>query len=319
MNITFLTHMARSGSTLVARELSRFEALSVGIEESLPDGIVKGEEVLLEDRDELDEWLERAWKDEKLAAWDIEQDALRNRLINNHSFPLRFREILEELLRLYFNHDLSDCVIHKKGPYYRYIDSVRAQFPDARFIHVDRDPRGIYNSQKKAARSDSGRTMAEAPATFAFQYLAARHAMNRYQDEPYFFVVRYEDFLKDSRRELLRIMDFLGLQEKKERGNSPYLERIPGSQHHLHENLKKEIIPDRATSWKEELKAEELYFFQKALGKTLRINGYPLVGLSPLALAVKVPVWRKLIAFYIKYTLKRWFPALYRLAGGETG
>src|SRR6056297_2311204 len=189
MNIAFLTHMARSGSTLVARELSRFEALSVGIEESLPDGIVKGEEVLLEDRDELEEWLERAWKDEKLAAWGIEQDALRNRLINNHPFPLRFREILEELLRLYFDRDLSDCVIHKKGPYYQYIDSVMAQFPDARFIHVDRDPRGIYNSQKKARRSHSGDKMAESMTTFAFQYLAAQWALCRHQKETWFHVV----------------------------------------------------------------------------------------------------------------------------------
>ncbi|MBS3807938.1 MAG: sulfotransferase [Bacteroidales bacterium] len=318
MNIVFLTHMARSGSTLLARELDRFDAVSVGIEESLPDGIVKGEEVFLESRADLDDYLERAWQDRKLAEWGVKGDALRMRLITNHSFPIRFPEILEELLGLYLNPHPNAYLVHKKGPYYLHVERVREQFPDARFIHIDRDPRGIYNSQKKSRRSNSGQIMAEPLTTFAFQYLAAQHAISRYQREPYFHVVCYEDFVKDPQSELLRIMEFLGLQKLQASEHGSYLERIPGGQHHLHGNLGSVILPERALSWKEELEAEELYFFQQALGKTLRSKGYPLVDVQPFSLKAKVSVWCKLMWFYIKHTMKNYCPALYRLAGGKT-
>lgn len=317
MNIVFLTHMARSGSTLVARELDRFENLSVGIEESLPDGIMKGEEVLLESRADLDDYLERAWQDQKLADWGVERDALRMRLITNHSFPIRFPEILEELLGLYLNPQPTGYLVHKKGPYYLYVDRLRQLFPEAMFIHIDRDPRGIYNSQKKAKRSNSGQIMAEPLTTFAFQYLAAQQAVRRYQKEPYFHVVRYEPFLKDPRKELLRIMDFLGLQNTRVREHAGYFEKIPGGQHHLHGNLESRILPERALSWKEELGAEELYFFQQALGKTLLRKGYPLVRVQPFSLKAKVSVWCKLIWFYMKHTLRVLCPVMYRLAGGK--
>ena len=320
MNLVFLTHMARSGSTLVARELDRLEAVSVGIEESLPDGIVKGEEVLLESPEELDDYLERAWQDEKLAAWGVAPQALKKRLITNHSFPLRFREILEELLGHYFNHESGgsgEYLVHKKGPYYLHVDRVREQFPHARFIHIDRDPRGIYNSQKKARRSNSSRTMAEPLTTFAFQYLAAQHAISRYQREPYFHVVCYEDFVKDPQRKLMRIQELLGLQKLQANEHGSYFERIPGGQHHLHKNLSKEVLPERALSWKQELEASELYFIQHALGKTLRRKGYETVGVKPGSLPCKMRVWPKLIWFYLKYSVKSHFPSLYALAGGK--
>lgn len=310
--------MARSGSTLLARELDRFDAVSVGIEESLPDGIVKGEEVFLESRADLDDYLERAWQDRKLAEWGVKRDALRMRLITNHSFPIRFPEILEELLGLYLNPQPNAYLVHKKGPYYLHVDRLLQLFPEAMFIHIDRDPRGIYNSQKKSRRSNSGQIMAEPLTTFAFQYLAAQQAIRRYQKEPCFHVVYYERFLEDPRNELLRIMDFLGLQNLQIGGHATYLERIPGGQHHLHGNLESGILSERALSWKEELETEELYFFQQALGKTLRRKGYPLVDVQLFSLKAKVSVWCKLMWFYIKHTMKNSCPALYRLAGGKT-
>jgi len=328
-NIVFLTHMARSGSTLVARELDRFREVAVGIEETVPDGMVRGEEVVLHNFRDLEDYMNRAWQDPKLRDWGIQREELKKSLADKHTFPIRFPEILGEMLLLYFAHDPAVHLVHKKGPYYLYVDRLRQWFPKARFIHVDRDPRGIYNSQKRARRSDTGEVMAEPLTTFAFQYLAAEAAIRKHQKAPYFHLVVYEQFLKDPQREVARIIDFLGADSRavsrddnrEEQRYGAYVGKIPGAQHHLHEHLKGDVLPGRATSWKEELGAEELYFLQKALPITLRSKGYEQVSVHLVSPAAKVRVWRKVFWFYIRYGLKRLFFVfnLANLVGSKSG
>ncbi len=317
MKIHFLTHMARSGSTLLARELDRYSNVSVTIEENLPDGIARGAKVLLRNPGDLDAYLDQAWHDDKLVSWGVDRHTLRRELMESHHFPFFFRDILSALTRLYFQENPPQCVIHKKGPYYLHAEAVRRAFPGSRMVHVDRDPRAIYNSQKRTRQSDGAGSMAEPVVTFAFQYLASCEVMERNQGEPDFLVVRYENLLDDPEGETLRILNFLG-QKPGSREQSRYVGRIPSDQQHMHGNLDKDMMDGRRSAWKEELAPEEIVFLQKALKRTLQKKGYPLVDISLSGFAAWLRTRFRLAFFYLKYAAKRHMPGLYQWIKANT-
>lgn len=311
MKIHFLTHMARSGSTLLARELDRYSNVSVTIEENLPDGIARGTKVVVRNQGDLHAYLDQAWHDDKLVSWGVDRNRLRRELLENNRFPLFFRDILSGLIRLYFHDYQPGCVIHKKGPYYLHADAVRREFPGSRIIHVDRDPRAIYNSQKRTRQSDGTRSMAGSVSTFAFQYLASCKVMERNQGETDFLVVRYEDLLDDPEGETSRVMKFLGRQPGRLE-ESRYAGRIPPDQQHMHGNLDKDMMDGRRSAWKDELTPDEIVFLQKALKQTLKNKGYPLVDVSFPGFTVWLRTHSRLAFFYLKYAAKRHLPGLYQ-------
>ena len=161
--------MARSGSTLLARELDALKDVAVSIEEDIPDGLVKGQEVKINDEKELEQYLDHIFQDRKLGAWGISKDRLKNVLLRDYGFPLYFNSILEALLDLYFQQDAATHLIHKKGNYYRVIPQVKKLFPDSAIIYLGRDPRAIYNSQQRYRDSTTGVLMSTSILTFCFQ------------------------------------------------------------------------------------------------------------------------------------------------------
>ena len=314
--ICFLTHMARSGSTLLARELDRVEGVGVGIEEALPDGIVWGRPVALHDPGQLESYLDKAFQDTKMAGWPVTKKTLRDELTRNHRFPLHFSDVLEALLDLYFTPGRVICRIHKKGPYYLHVRQVKRLFPRARFIHIDRDPRAIYNSQKKTPRSTTGAIMAEHPITFAFQYLQAHSKMNQYADAPYFYLVRYEDLLDEPRRQMAHLLEFLGIDQKLPREKEHYYQKIPRAQQKQHVNLQEEVMPERAHAWRKELSPEEVWFLQKALRRPLQESGRQLMDIPFLGLPNKSRALRYLLLFRLKKGFKDTMPGFYRFLKG---
>jgi hypothetical protein len=304
--------MPRAGSTLLARELDRCEGLAVGIEETLPDGMVWGEPVKIQSRQDLDYYLNQAFRDEKIRAWGVEKRRVRDKLLADDAFPLDFSDVLVAFLSLYFGNSVPGCVIHKKGPYYRHIEKVRKLFPESGIIFMDRDPRAIYNSQRQALRSNSGKPMAGSLSTFTFQYLESQQVIKRYLDEDFFCRVTYEDLLADPSGVIHRLLDFLGIAANHS-ADSFYESRIPSAQQHLHTNLGKGMLNGRTRAWKEELPVDDIYFLQKVLKQTLRNNGYGVRPVEWREVRDKAAMLRQLIHFYFKYTLKRLAPGFYHL------
>jgi len=302
--------MPRAGSTLLARELDRCEDVGVGIEESLPDGIVWGEPVQIKTRQNLDHYLNKAYRDEKIRKWAIDKGRLRGKLLADHAFPLDIRDVLMALHSLYFGEDVPGCVIHKKGPYYRHIERVRKLFPGSGIILIDRDPRAIYNSQKQALRSNSGKPMAESLSTFAFQYIESQQVIKRYVPEGLFCLVRYEDLLNDPSGVINRLLDFLGVAAE-DAADGTYESKIPSSQQHLHRNLGSGMMKERIDAWREELRTDEIYFLQNVLKRTLRGNGYGIRPVRWREVTDKPAVAGQLAYFYLKYSIKRLAPGFY--------
>ncbi|MCF8335415.1 MAG: sulfotransferase [Bacteroidales bacterium] len=303
--------MARSGSTLLARELDTLEDVAVGIEEDIPDGLVEGRKVKLNNEADLKIYVDRIFQGKKLRAWNVNKNALMEKIHSNNEFPIYYDSILKALLSLYFQDNSASHIIHKKGSYHLKIDRVRELFPDSKFIHVGRDPRGIYNSQKKARDSTTGSPMSIRILTFCFQYKHSWNMVGKHKDRDYFRLVRYEDLIDNKAGEIDNLLKYIGVKNAQYTESNDYFTRIPESQKSLHANVSRDMLVGRKDAWKHELRPYEIYILQKALKKEMREGGYAKEKLGFFKIDRKWFVVRKLMVFHVKNGLKTCFPQFY--------
>ena len=299
----FLIHFARSGSTLLANELDKNNSIGVTIEENLADGIKKGKPVNLKNTRDLDDYLELLYKDEKFHFWNIEKNELRNHLLEACSFPLQFRDILQTIHSLYFEASRPEIVIHKQGNYSFFIGKVKTEFPKAGFLFIDRDPRAIYNSQKRSRKSTSSKSMNQGIVRFALSYKRMHQMIRRYISEDYFYSFKYENFIKNKISELQQLSDFLGIKPAENHKTESYSSRIPGPQKYLHQNVGGNYDLSRTEGWKKELENHRIVFLQTALKQELLEKDYGLNSTNSLRPFQKVKVMYWCIIFRIAYFL----------------
>ena len=89
----------------------------------------------------------------------------------------------------------------------RYMDDIFAVFPEARIIHMMRDPRDRYASAKTRWTDMKGRVGA-GTAMWLESVKLARRGTRKYPNQ--YMVVRYEDLVADPEKMLRKICEFLG-------------------------------------------------------------------------------------------------------------
>lgn len=310
-NICFLTYMARSGSTLLARELDRYKAIGVTIEENIPDGLLKGEKLCINNIKELDQYLHSLYEDEKYRAWNIDKKKIRDLLLQ-HEFPILLNQVIKSLHQAYFS-EKPQMIIHKKGRYYLKIHEIRKLFPNAKFLHIDRDPRAIYNSQKEAKDSATGEVMCKSIVAFALSYKLTQSILKKHNKEKYLHLVYYENFLNNIKTELEKVLNFFEIHDPYRDNHSVYYQKIPETQKYLHKNIEGSIFPQRSTAWKNELENEEIFFLQSVLKKDLKDKKYAFVKIQFKNITKKLYLIKLLWAFYSRYLFKLTFPYLYKM------
>lgn len=133
------------------------------------------------------------------------------------------------------------------------IESFQAIFPDAKFIHLVRDPRAVYASMHKLPRWNS-----KDPVGFSLRWNVA-------QTHGYLGVskvknagtwVRYEDIVLSPEDTLRRLADFIGYEFQAEllTGNGIILPEYTKDQHKL---VGKAVEPSRINAWKDNIPARD--------------------------------------------------------------
>lgn len=309
-NICFLTYMARSGSTLLARELDKYKAIGVTIEDDIPDGLLDGAKVFIEDEKGLEEYLDVLFSKPKFRFWNIPRNQLVKKLREEANYPLHIGDILRKLYEIYFSGQHLDAWIHKKGRYYLNIEEVRGYLPEAKFIHLKRDPRALFNSQKKSKDSRTGKNMSESALAFSLGYRKMYNITRQYEKTNFFYALRYEDILGATEKEIEQVLDFLEVNNR-EKGESDYYDKIPAPQKPLHSNVKHPLIEQRKTSWAEELPETEIAILESCLKKEISEEGYAFSGKKPETLIQKIKVFQNTTAFFLKYYLAKAIPGPY--------
>jgi hypothetical protein len=302
----FLAYLNRSGSTLLARLLNEYRDIGVGIE-----GLERRflhqdpERFSLRNSVELDRWLDRVYRDDpKFKGWGIDRRRLRTGLLKT-GFPISYHKFLETCLKIYFQGDSSRVLIHKESRYFQNLKRSAKIFPGWKYIFIDRDPRGIFNSQKKSLESITGLPMRADIVRFALNYKNQQIRIRFYRKEGqlsrWFIRVRYENILEDG-KDLIRILDFFQCSDSKKAPGRPYLDRVPRDQRHLHKLVENRPLKERAIAWQKELGYDEIAFLNKVLYRELRENGYDQSYLPPEGkITNKGKFLRNMVMFYLRF------------------
>ena len=199
----FLIYLNRSGSTYLAQQLDKFEGIEVSPEAHLKDNIYRAGYAIKNKKD-LKKYLDRFYKYDKNKSWGIDRDLLINKL-KEHTFPIPFNSFLKTIWDLYIK-STPEVFIYK-SPYIFFIEKIKKSFPDAIFILIIRDLRGIYRSQKNTKVSKWQIRMAYTPIEIAYKFNKTLKVIQKYQHENYFYWIKYEDFIwRNDKKEVLKLL-----------------------------------------------------------------------------------------------------------------
>ena len=196
------------------------------------------------------------------------------------------------MLTAYFAPATPAVHLAKAGSYYERIDAVLKAYPDARFLVVLRDPRGVFRSQKTSLDSASRAAMNANPALTACWFNRLCDVVRRPGLAGRLHVVRYETLLEEPDGTLRGVLDFLGVSDRKAVSAGDYHDAIPDAQKHLHELVNKPPQRDRATAWRDELSPVEIRAVQVVARKAMAEHGYEPIDVGPVGLGGRLRLLR---------------------------
>ncbi|MBL3563681.1 sulfotransferase [Rhodovulum sulfidophilum] len=173
----------------------------------------------------------------------------------------------------------------KNNAYGNYLDVLNHLFPTARFIHVVRDGRAVFNSYKKLPKNEAHKYAPALPRDARAVSLRwvdmvsridrqlARKAPGRH------LAVRYEDVLQNFQPTMDKVCAFMGLEYQEAMRGFDQLNRkfeLEPHEYGWKENTFKPLDPDKTSSWRTELGLEEIAIFERESAEVLTHYGYRL-------------------------------------------
>jgi len=191
--------------------------------------------------------------------------------------PRSWSGIFLMMLTAYGIEQGTDRVGDKSIVHTAFVGEMMEGFPEARFIHIVRDPRAVALSGIKAgfctnfigASISSWRTSADVNAKFAQTLGPSRYLM-----------LRYEELVTDPEPALRQLCEFLGIEMTPEmmehhlRKDQGWLDREKSWM----ENTLKPVFTSSIDKWRNELSTGKVAMVEHALGDSMQTFGYELVG-----------------------------------------
>ncbi len=157
-------------------------------------------------------------------------------------------------------------------------------YPQARFVHVLRDPRGVMASQKfrwrrrslmadpsQMSRTQQLRTWINYhPYTVARLWNAATRLALQLENHPRFFLLRFEDLVRDPPSYVRRVCDFLQIEYQPRMLDIEHL----NSSHVSAAHSRRGLDPASVEAWKGRLSRSERAIVHRRCGTLMRRTGY---------------------------------------------
>lgn len=267
--IVFLIYESRSGSTLLASLLDQFPSVGVSIEDGLPMGLALSSGI----ESSPDKFINHLQGDSKFVHWEIDYERLKRLLEKNPEKDpaiLTFAEYFRSVK------PTAQVFVYKKGGYLYNIEELRERYPQCLFLHIFRDPRAVYASQRKNSTSIKGVPFCVDPVKFSTVWNRAMRLSRKYSDALDFMEINYESLVFDKEEVFGRVTQFMGLKDMVACSDheKTYAQRIPSSQSHLHENVGREMKTDRIDAWEESLSAFEIGVIEKICEPEMDARGF---------------------------------------------
>jgi hypothetical protein len=275
----FIVGTPRSGTTLLQSALSAHSTLVIPPEEDL---IVTFYDRFGPASDPLTEadvqWFVDVLFDDvrSIRYWKIDRHRLLKRLLalDDRSF----RNTIEATYREFMSRFPSKTRWGCKAPFYvRHLDKVQSVIPEAKFLHMVRDPRAVHASM--SARRRRGDTyFTESPWKNAWQWNSwVRSGLRWSRDFPgRCLELQYEQLVESPKQTLSSVCEFLEI---------PFEERMLSHYEHTTETaligtdnidryLKRDFSLDCIDAWKERCTSRELRIVEGLTGEMMRELDY---------------------------------------------
>lgn len=145
------------------------------------------------------------------------------------------------------------------------------RFPEARFIHLVRDGRGVAASIMPL---DWGPNTIAAAGRYWVERIAHGLALETSCFADRTIRVRYEDLLAEPERELRRLCDFCDLEFTPQMLKGGRFD-VPDVTQHQHALVGMPPVCTRANAWERELTPRQIEIFEAVAGEILDLLGYP--------------------------------------------
>ena len=145
----------------------------------------------------------------------------------------------------------------------------------AKIIHIYRDPRAVYSSQKNTKTSSKNTHFSKNPFTFSFVWKRGINQGITFDKDTRFLNVKYENLINSPTQTLEKISSFIGVDYKiKSNNENDYYTDIPKNQKYLHKNIKNKPLKSRIDAWKESISDNEIRIIQLLLKYEMEELGY---------------------------------------------
>jgi hypothetical protein len=293
----FLSYEARSGSTYLCALLNSHPTVLVTPEADVPlSALDRGAGWTLGEG-ELEKYCKLLCESPKLGAWHLDQESVLSlvRRAAEGSSALSTELVFKAMLAAYAKQTgrRVTWIIFKGGVTLpRQSNRQRLKSWDV-VLHLVRDPRAVYKSQRAAKHVTARLPLAASPLDYSAKWAGGVTCAR--QPQAKICLVRFEDIVGDLDHTLSRLWNRLDVTpaEIREADFQEYVGRIPESQRHLHMTLQKEPDEDRLESWKTTLSECEIRAIELTAGLEMISLGYPLSspGTQTLGRSSRV-LWR---------------------------
>ena len=262
---------------MLSSRLDRFEDVGVTVESKFMREVLLAEQDLRRARS-AGEVYARLQDAGRLRNFDLASEGLFRHLRDGGGYSIE--EVTRAILSAYFEKTKpnSKVWVVKDGLNGYWMQRISHELPGAKFIHVVRDGRGVFNSVLRTASFyGSGIHTARDPVSVSRSWASFVGRVSGFEarNPDRCITCRYEDLVAGEEGELARLRDLLDLgDEGRETTNGAYYERMPGRDRVLHHLVSREIMPRRASAWREELDRGYRLAFEFGARETLKNLDY---------------------------------------------
>ncbi len=267
-------YISRSGSTFLASELNQYEKISVSPENHFVSKVLVASEI--DSEKQLTELLDYIFSEFQFQDLKLERKVIEENLMN-HGFPVSKKYIIETVLQEYF-HSLekpAETWIVKHAPY-PFIEQITNLWPDAFFIHIIRDMRGVYNSHRTLHKKQENPKRFENIFTKVIRW---KDRVRNYVSQKNIYVVRYEDLVSNTEDTISGILEFLKYspaQLEKNESKESFMNKIGTAHDYFHTNITKAGQSSFIDKWQQSLTKSQIILLQWLCRKDLKALGYQI-------------------------------------------
>ena len=216
----------------------------------------------------------------RVLSWNIPKNTILE-LIFQKGFPLKGIELVEILLHAYRNKYKpgAKLIIYKACPFmpWHIIEST-SSFPSAKYIHIIRDPRAVYHSQKTSINPFLGKPYSSSPLKTAMEWEKAIETTNYNNHQHKILQIKFENIVKSPNKSLENIIQFFSVSTKKDlKSSTTFTDRMVPKDKNLHKKINEKPDTEKIFNWKNNLNNEEIKKIDFYLNKLLIANNYEVL------------------------------------------